>query len=51
MVDRCDYANLSENWKTGQDVFNWWISGKAVPKELENQISIKTLYDGETETG
>jgi phosphoadenosine phosphosulfate reductase len=45
MIDRYDYANLSENWKTGQEVFDWWVSGKAMPRELEGQIGMEDQYE------
>lgn len=41
----CDraYALLKERhpnakWQSGDDMFNWWISGKAAPKEFKDQL-------------
>jgi phosphoadenosine phosphosulfate reductase len=41
----CDkaYARLIEakgasTWKNGTDMVNWWISGKAAPKEFKDQV-------------
>ena len=30
-------------WKTGQDVFDWWISGKGVTKKDQNIIDLTDI--------
>lgn len=46
-IDRA-YENLIQRkgklpdsgWQSGEDMFNWWISGKAAPKEIKDQLRL-----------
>ena len=34
-------ADVPYNWKSGEEVYNWWVSNVRLPKQLENQISFE----------
>lgn len=41
LVRRWEKGRPCNNWKTGEDVYRWWISGKALPKEIEGQMTLE----------
>lgn len=49
MIARRNGKGLKTEWETGQDCFDWWISGKAAETENPNQISLEDSTEEEDE--
>lgn len=33
-------SHIKYSWKSGEEVFNWWMQDKPLPKQLEGQLSL-----------
>lgn len=41
LLRRREKGRPCDNWETGEEVYRWWISGKALPKEIEGQMMLE----------